>query len=70
MNFSAIFVASFASADGMETLGERTLRIVSAFTALKLEYNWQKTPMDAPQLLKLKYIKQNEMESAMEALAQ
>lgn len=54
----------------METLGERTLRIVSAFTALKLEYNWQKTPMDAPRLLKLKYIKQNEMESAMEALAQ
>ena len=54
----------------METMGERTLRIVSAFTALKLEYNWQKTPMDAPQLLKLKYIKQNEMESAMEALAQ
>ena len=54
----------------METLGERTLRIVSAFTALKLEYGWQKTPMDSPQLLKLKYIKQNEMESAMQALAQ
>lgn len=53
----------------METLGERTLRIICAFTALKLEYNWRKTPMDAPQLLKLKYIKQNELESAMQALA-
>lgn len=54
----------------METLGERTLRIVAAFTALKLEYNWQKTPMDSPQLLELKYIKQNELESTMQALTQ
>ncbi len=54
----------------METLGERTLRIVSAFTALKLEYGWQKIPMDAPQLLELKYVKRNELESAMLALAQ
>ncbi len=54
----------------METLGERTLRIVSAFTALKLEYGWQKIPMDSPQLLELKYVKRNELESAMLALAQ
>jgi transposase-like protein len=54
----------------METLGERTLRIVSAFTALKLEYGWQKIPMDSPQLLELRYVKRNELESAMLALAQ
>lgn len=54
----------------METLGERTLRIVAAFTALKLEYSWQKTPMDSSRLLQLKHIKQNELESAMQALAQ
>ena len=54
----------------METLGERTLRIVTAFTALKLEYNWQKMPMDSNQLSNLKPIKYyNQLESAMEALA-
>lgn len=54
----------------METLGERTLRIVTAFTALKLEYNWQKMPMDSIQLQNLKSTKYyNQMESAMEALA-
>lgn len=54
----------------METLGERTLRIVTAFTALKLEYNWKKMPMDSNQLLNLKSYKHyNQLESAMEALA-
>lgn len=54
----------------METLGEKTLRVVTAFTALKLEYNWKKIPMDSNRLLNLKPVKYyNQLESAMGALS-
>ena len=40
----------------MGTMGERTLECLLAFTALRLEMNWKKVPIDAPQLEKLKYL--------------
>jgi putative transposase len=52
----------------MDTLGERTLQVLVAFTALRLEYGWQKTPADASQLDSLRWIKQNQIESTMETL--
>lgn len=54
----------------MDALGERTLRVVTAFVALKLEFNWQKVPMDSSQLLTLRHIKQNTLEQTMVALSQ
>lgn len=45
----------------MESMGEKTLMIVAAFTALRLELNWQKMPVDAPQLQNLMYIKQRQL---------
>jgi putative transposase len=30
----------------METLGERTLEVLVAFTAMRLEYHWQRVPVD------------------------
>jgi putative transposase len=52
----------------MDTLGERTLQVLVAFTALRLEYNWQKMPANSSQLDGLRYIKQNQIESTMETL--
>jgi putative transposase len=52
----------------MESLSERTLNILMAFTALRLEYNWRRVPVDAPQLKHLKPIKRNEIELTMEKL--
>jgi len=52
----------------METVGENTLMIVTAFTALRLEYNWQRLSVDSPQLLHLKRVKQNAIESTMESI--
>ena len=37
----------------METLGERTLEVLLAFTAMRLEYHWQRVPVDTPHLEKL-----------------
>lgn len=37
----------------MESLGERTLRIVTAFTALRLHFNWHKIPADSPTMQNL-----------------
>lgn len=37
----------------METLGERTLEVLLAFTAMRLEYHWQRIPVDTPHLEKL-----------------
>ena len=37
----------------METLGERTLEVLVAFTAMRLEYHWQRVPVDTPYLEKL-----------------
>ena len=37
----------------METLGDRTLEVLLAFTAMRLEYHWQRVPVDTPHLEKL-----------------
>ena len=56
----------------METLGERTLQVLVAFTALRLEYNWQITPVNSARLKGLKSInggiKPNLIESTIESL--
>ena len=52
----------------MDTLGERTLQVLVAFTALRLEYGWQRMPANSAQLNSLKGIKLNQIESAMESL--
>lgn len=52
----------------METLGERTLSVVAAFTAMRLEYQWQRLAVDSPRILNLKTVKQNAIESAVGSL--
>jgi putative transposase len=52
----------------MDTLGERTLQVLVAFTALRLEFGWQRTPVNSSQLEGLKWAKQNQIESTMESL--
>lgn len=52
----------------METLGERTLMVVAAFTAMRLEYQWQRLAVDNPRILNLKTVKQNAIESVMESM--
>lgn len=52
----------------METLGEKTLDVLMAFTAIRLEFGWQTTPLDSARLLKLKGITRNQIESTMDAL--
>lgn len=53
----------------MDTLGERTLQVLVAFTAIRLEYGWQTTPLDSGRLSKLKGITHhNRIESTMETL--
>jgi putative transposase len=52
----------------MDTLGERTLQVLVAFTAIRLEYGWQTTPLDSGRLTELKGIKHNQIESTMETL--
>jgi transposase-like protein len=37
----------------METLGEKTLQVLLAFTAMRLEYNWQRFTVDSTHLDKL-----------------
>lgn len=49
----------------METLGERTLRIVTAFVALRLEYYWQQFPADSERVKYLKPFQRRELESVM-----
>lgn len=53
----------------METLGEKTLMIVAAFTAMKLECNWQRLAVDSPNIMNLKTVKQNAIESVMDNIA-
>jgi putative transposase len=48
----------------METLGERTLEVLVAFTAMRLEYHWQRVPVDTPHLEKLGR-KKNQIEEAV-----
>lgn len=52
----------------MDSLGEKTLQTLLAFTALRLEFNWSRTPVNASRLENLRYIKQNRLESAIEQL--
>lgn len=52
----------------MEGLGERTLRCVLAFTALKLEMGWRRDPVNAPQFQHLYGVKKNELESTVATL--
>jgi transposase-like protein len=52
----------------MEGLGERTLRCVVAFTALKLEMGWRKDAINASKFQNLTGVKRNEIESTVGAL--
>lgn len=56
----------------MDSLGERTLETLLAFTALRLEYHWQRIAVNSPQLENLKWIKSkqtlNQIDAAMDNL--
>ena len=53
----------------MEGLGEKTLNILLAFTAMRLEFNWQMKPVDSVALNNLEHIKKkNEIEHVLENL--
>ena len=53
----------------MDSLGERTLSVLVAFTAIRLEFGWQTTPVDSKRITHLKAVRaQNPVESAMEQL--
>ena len=57
----------------METLGEKTLRIVTVFVALRLEFYWQQKPVDSFQIKNLKPFKldkTNLIESAVNLMIQ
>jgi len=52
----------------MEGLGERTLRCVQTFTALKLEMGWRKDPVNSKKYRNLTGVKRNEVEATVAAL--
>ena len=52
----------------METLGERTLEVLLAFTAIRLEFGWQTTPINSARLDGLLGVKRNQIESTMDTL--
>src|SRR3990167_2437448 len=52
----------------METLGEKTLEVLMAFTAIRLEFGWQTTPIDSARLDGLVGVKHNRIESTMDKL--
>lgn len=54
----------------METLGERTLEVLVAFTAMRLEYHWCRVPVDTPYLEKLGSSRRNKIEEAVLQLVQ
>lgn len=50
----------------MEGLGEKTLNILLAFTAMRLEYNWLKIPVDSKALNNLEHIRnKNQIEDVL-----
>ena len=51
----------------MDSLGERTLQVLVAFTAIRLEFGWQRTPVTSTHL-EGRRRKQNQIESTMESL--
>ena len=52
----------------MESLGEKTLEVLVAFVALKLEFNWRRNPVNAGHFEKLTYVKQNALEEVVQKL--
>lgn len=53
----------------MDSLGERTLEVLVAFTAIRLEFGWQTTPVDSGRLRHLKAIvAQNRIEETTQLL--
>jgi putative transposase len=52
----------------MEGLGERTLKCIIAFTALRLEAGWQREPMNAERLSRLAEGKQNLIDGPVNTL--
>jgi len=52
----------------MESLGERTLMIIAAFTAIRLEFQWRRIAVDSERIFNLKSVKQNSIESTMESM--
>jgi len=52
----------------MESVGERTLMVIAAFTALRLEYQWRRLAVDSPRILNLKTVKPNAIESTLESM--
>ncbi len=53
----------------METLGEKTLEVLLAFTAMRLEYHWQRVSVDIPHLEKIAN-KKNKIEHTVLQLIQ
>lgn len=56
----------------MEHVGEKTQNVLLAFTAMRLEYNWQTNSVDNKKLNNLKQIKQennnNQIDDVLENL--
>lgn len=52
----------------METVGERTLNVVLAFIAMRLEYHWQRVAVDSAHLEKLGNKRQNQIETVVSEL--
>lgn len=52
----------------MDSLGEKTLEVLVAFTALRLEHNWQVNAVNSKALENLKQNKPNGIESSLEQL--
>lgn len=52
----------------METIGEKTLRVLVAFTAMRLEFQWQRIAVDSPRILNLKAVRPNAIESTLELI--
>lgn len=53
----------------MDSLGERTLEVLVAFTAIRLEFGWQTTPVDSARLYNLENVQmQNRIEETTQLL--
>lgn len=52
----------------MDSLGEKTLETLLGFTALRLEYNWQLTPVNSSRIENLAGVRKNNLHAAMTRL--
>ncbi|MBK8202858.1 MAG: transposase [Bdellovibrionales bacterium] len=52
----------------METVGERTLNVVLAFIAMRLEYHWQRVAVDSAHLEKIGNKTRNQIEAVVSEL--